>query len=104
MQFGPYLSYGFASKAKLIETELYSKEKKIIEFDLFEGKKLEDKEIKPAFTRFDFGGTVQVSFEFSHFYTQAGTDFGIADIAKSIDIDNVRIKNSDFFLGLGVRF
>ncbi|WP_052115807.1 porin family protein [Porphyromonas crevioricanis] len=108
LQFGPYLSYGFAGKAK---AELTNSRGKIEEdINLFEDSFILDGsfKVKAPLERFDYGATIQAALEFSRFYAQVGTDIGFANVASDTNKETLgkenKIKNYDFFVGVGIRF
>ncbi len=95
LQFGPYLSYGLSGNMALKTTVLGVD--KTVESDPFKPVG----NLKAGMKRFDAGATIQAAIEFSNFYAQVGTDFGLVNIAN---VDKGSLKNADFFVGLGYRF
>lgn len=90
LEAGPYLAYALAGKqTRTLDGRSVSED---IEFG-------QDRSLK----RFDAGLGISAAFEYQRLSVRLGTELGLMNILNTKE-DSSSMKNSDFYLSVGVRF
>ena len=106
IQAGPWFSYGFLGKRvyKATGEGLAADAAKKIVDELNKGDNnpyKDGKAVKQSLKPFDLGVGMQAAFEYRQFGVNLGFEYGLLNTSN---IDNVKVNNMNFYVGLGYRF
>ena len=106
IQAGPWFSYGFLGKRvyKATGDGLAADAAKKVVDELNKGDNnpyKDGKVVKQSLKPFDLGVGMQAAFEYRQFGVNLGFEYGLLNTSA---IENVKVNNMNFYVGLGYRF
>ena len=106
IQAGPWFSYGFLGKRvyKATGEGLAADAAKKIVDELNKGDNnpyKDGKAVKQSLKPFDLGVGMQAAFEYRQFGVNLGFEYGLLNTSN---VENVKVNNMNFYVGLGYRF
>ena len=106
IQAGPWFSYGFLGKRvyKATGDGLAADAAKKIVDELNKGDNnpyKDGKAVKQSLKPFDLGVGMQAAFEYRQFGVNLGFEYGLLNTSA---VENVKVNNMNFYVGLGYRF